>query len=103
MYAELMTIKTWQTTADLLFPNEFAVDVVDGTPRLPDRLEPQSRIPTQQRDFAGVTVFIRPGDSQRVPAVETDLHWVLPLVRLRYANISPRIGADAVIDRTANT
>jgi hypothetical protein len=99
MYAELMAIKTWQTTADLLFPNEFAVDVVDGAPRLPDRLEPQSRIPTQQRDFAGATVFIRPGDPQRVPAVETDLRWAVAALTVRVESDAEDAGtaADAAV------
>jgi hypothetical protein len=75
--------KTWQITADVLFPNQLTFGVVDGPPQVGDRLQPQSRIPTQQRDFAGATAFIRPGDSQRVPAVETDLRWAVAALTVR--------------------
>lgn len=78
-----MASKTWQVTADVLFPNEFPVDVVDGEPPLPERLVPQSRIPTQHRRIDGTDVFICEGDPKRGPGLEQDLRWAVALLTVR--------------------
>jgi hypothetical protein len=56
-----MAAWTGQITADMVFPNELAIPIVDGVPQFPEKLEPKSRIPTQTRDVGGATVYIRPG------------------------------------------
>ncbi len=79
---------TRQIAADVVFPNELAIPIVDGVPRFPEKLEPKSRIPTQTRDVGGATVYIRPGDSAHVPAVERDF-------RLAAAAVVVRLESDA--------
>lgn len=81
-----MAARTWQIAVDVLFPNDFPADIVDGAPQLPDRLEPQSRIPTQSRDLGDATVFIGPGESNRVPAVEGDLRLAVAVLTVRLEN-----------------
>jgi hypothetical protein len=78
-----MASKTWQVTADVLFPNELPVDVVDGEPQLPERLVPQPRIPRQHRQIDGADVFICEGDAKRVPGLEQDMRWAVALVIVR--------------------
>ncbi len=70
-------------TADVLFPNDFEVDVVDGVPQLPNQLEPVSRIPNQSRDLGGITACIGTGNAERVPGVAGDLRWSVAAVRVR--------------------
>jgi hypothetical protein len=80
--------KTWQVTAEVLFPNEFPIEVVEGAPRPAEVLEPKSRIPAQQRELDGFTVFIRPGDPQRVPGAEGD-------IRVAVASLTARMESEA--------
>lgn len=82
-----MAARTHQITANVVFPNEVAIPIVDGVPQFPDKLEPTSRIPTQTRDVGRATVFIRPGDAAHVPAVEHDL-------RLAVADVVVRLESD---------
>jgi hypothetical protein len=69
-----MGARTWQVTADVVFPNHFAVDIDEqGEPQFPEHLEPQSRIPTAQREIGGASVFIYEGDRQlMLPHVRDD-------------------------------
>jgi hypothetical protein len=83
-----MASKTWQVTANVLFPNQFPVEMVDGVPKPPQQLEDNSRIPTQQRDLDGATAFIRPGDPQSVPGAEND-------IRVSVASLTIRMDSDA--------
>ena len=83
-----MASKTWQVTANVLFPNQFPVEMVDGVPNPPQQLEANSRIPTQQRDLDGATAFIRPGDPQSVPGAEND-------IRVSVASLTIRMDSDA--------
>lgn len=81
-----MASKTWQVSADVLFPNEFPVDVWDGEPQVPEvgeRLVPRSRIPTQRRQIDAADVFICAGDPKRVPGLEQDLRWAVALLTVR--------------------
>ena len=85
LYPEPMTTKTWQITADILFPNQLGFGVEDGRPQVGVGLLPQSRIPTQRRDLDGAIAFIRPGDPKGVPGVEEDPRWSVASITVRIA------------------
>lgn len=84
-YAEIVSARTWQVAADVVFPNEFPLDIIDGTPQLPQQLRPRSRIPTQQRYVDDAIVFVVPGEPKRVPGLEHDLRFGLASVIVRLA------------------
>ena len=81
-----MAVRTWQVTADVVFPNHLPVDVDDqGNPRFPDRIEPQSRIPTDYREIAGASVFVRESDDQqRIPEIRDDLRYAVGELVVRF-------------------
>jgi hypothetical protein len=81
-----MPSQTWQIAVDLLFPNHFPMQEVDGVAQLPEQLDPQSRIPRQSRDLGDAIVFIAPGESSRVPGVEEDLRWEVATLTVRLKN-----------------
>lgn len=85
-YAHSMAVRTWQVTADVVFPNQFPMDVVDGETRLPQQLRPQSRIPRQARELGDATAFVRPSESARAPGIESDLRWSVADLIIRLAS-----------------
>jgi hypothetical protein len=81
-----MASKTWQVTADVVFPNEFSVDLAEGQPQMPqvgERLVPISRIPAQHRQIDAADVFICEGEKKRVPGLEQDLRWAVASLTVR--------------------
>lgn len=68
-----MGVRTWQVTAEVVFPNHFPADVdEEGKPQLPQQLMPQSRIPTAHRVVDGASVFIHEVDKQSIPQIRDD-------------------------------
>jgi hypothetical protein len=71
-----MPARTWQVTAEVVFPNHFPVDVDEqGKLQLPNRLKPQSRIPTAHREIQKTNVFSYEGDKQSIPEIRDDLRF----------------------------
>jgi hypothetical protein len=79
-----MVARTWQVSADVVFPNHFPVDIdEEGKPQLPKQLKPQSRIPTTRREIDGASVFFYEGDKQSIPEIRDDLRFSLAQLVIR--------------------
>ena len=83
--------RTWQVTADVVFPNHFALEVDDaGQPRPPQQLTPQSRIPVGRRRVGGADVFVYEGDMQSAPPlVRDDVRLSLGRIAVRLESAAP--------------
>jgi hypothetical protein len=69
-----MSLRTWQITADVIFPNHFSAETDDQRkPRLPKQLKPKSRIPIGHCEIDGTNVFIYEGDRNE-PAILNPSH-----------------------------
>jgi hypothetical protein len=82
--------RTWQVTADVVFPNHLAVEIdVAGLPRPPQQLTPQSRIPCGRRQIGGADAFVYEVDKQTAPP------WVRDDLRLSLGRIAVRLDSAA--------
>jgi hypothetical protein len=79
-----MDVRTWQVTADVVFPNHLPVGIdAEGKPQWPQQLIPQSRIPAAHRQMDGADVFVYEGDKESIPQIRDDLRFALGQVAIR--------------------
>jgi len=83
-----MSIKTWQVTAQVVFPTHLPPDVdAEGNLQLPKQLRATSRVPVARREIDGAIVLIREGDTAAMPQIQGD-------IRFEVAEIVVRLDAE---------